>query len=218
MNNKVKFTGGARLGFANSTWPLATLTITSERLDINGSLVGSYSFNKEDVDSIEPYYNIPFIGQGIKINHHVPNYKRKVIFWTFKNPHDIIEKIRSTGFLDPQTDKPSNHEINNQVINKQKQGGFPVKIPFLVSILVIWNLLFFADIKNYLGNELSNKPLGNGALIALGFLFIVSLLTLISKDFRKIVLKEGRELKEINRFLYFIMIICTVMFIGLWNF
>jgi hypothetical protein len=218
MNNKFKFTGGARLGFANCTWPLATLTITSERLDINASLIGSYSFNKEDIDSIEPYNNIPFIGQGIKIKHHVPNYKQKVIFWTFRDPHNIIAKIRSTGFLDHQSDRSNNHEINNQIINKQQQGGFPVKIPFLVSILVIWNLLFFADIKNYFGNELSNKPLGNGALIALGFLFVVSLLTIISKDFRKIVLKEGRELKEINRFLYFIMVICTVMFIGLWNF
>jgi hypothetical protein len=97
--NQLKIAGGLRFGMTNATWPLATLIVTKDKLILKAFMVGKYSFSKEDVISIEPYYDIPFIGRGIKINHKVIQYKGKVIFWSFKNPTEIINDIMLVGFL-----------------------------------------------------------------------------------------------------------------------
>src|ERR1700744_4031648 len=99
MNTELKETGGARIGNANATWPLATLTVTSGELQLKASLIGSLIFLPEDIISIEPYVQIPFLGQGIKINHRVAAYNPKVIFWTFVPPAQLISRIEETGFL-----------------------------------------------------------------------------------------------------------------------
>ena len=124
---------------------------------------------------------IPIIGQGIKINHRNPKYKEKVIFWTFKNPNEVIRQIKQTGFFDNTltTDRQNDSDI---IAERQKQGGFPVKIPFAIGIVVIWNILFIMDFLNFSSIDSEGIPLGNGAIGALGFVFLSCLLTLISKD------------------------------------
>ena len=92
-------TGGARVGWINATWPLAKLTIQSNRLDLNAALVGKYSFTKEQVISINKYTTIPILSWGIQIVHNVSEYPKKIIFWSFSSPASIIKKIESAGFL-----------------------------------------------------------------------------------------------------------------------
>ena len=207
----LKMTGGARIGMANATWPFATLTVTKDRLDLNASIIGNYSFTKDDIISIEPYYLIPIIGQGIKINHKIPKYKDKVIFWTFNNPNDVINEIKQTGFFDGGS-LTTNQDVKNQVIERQKQGGFPVRIPAVIAIIVIWNIFFLID---FLSTKTNDIPLGKGAAIALGFILIVSVFSLISKDFRKLILKDGRDIKEISKFLYFLIFLSGFMLFGI---
>ena len=198
---QLKLTGGARIGTANATWPFASLKVTKDRLDLNATIVGNLVFRREDIISIVP--DLGFMSSGIRINHRVPKYKDKVIFWTLKNPNKIIQQIRQTGFLENSSSEitPKDSEI---IAERQKQGGFPIKINFAVVVVVIWNILFIMDfLKFATGN--SYGIIGNGALTALGLLFLTCLLILMSKGFRKLALKEGRELKDISRFLYFIM-------------
>jgi len=214
---QLNLTGGARIGMANATWPFASLKVTNDRLDLNATIVGNLVFKPEDIISIEPYYMIPIIGQGIKINHRLPKYKEKVIFWTFKNPNEVIGQIKQTGFF-PNTLTTDRKDDSEIIAGRQKQGGFPVKIPFAIGIVFIWNILFIMDFLNFSKSDSEGIPLGNGAIGALGIVFISCLLTLISKDFRKIVLKEGRELNEISRFLYFLMFISGVMMISILTF
>jgi len=211
---QLNLTGGARIGMANATWPFASLKVTNDRLDLNATIVGNLVFKPEDIISIEPYYMMPIIGQGIKINHRIPKYKEKVIFWTFKNPNEVIRQIKQTGFFDNSitTERQNDSDI---IAERQKQGGFPVKIPFAIGIVVIWNILFIMDFLNFSRSGSEGIPLGNGAIGALGIVFLSCLLTLISKDFRRIVLKEGRELKDISRFLYFLMFISGVMLLSI---
>lgn len=211
---QLNLTGGARIGMANATWPFASLKVTKDRLDLNATIVGNLVFKPEDIISIEPYYMIPIIGQGIKINHRIPNYKKEVIFWTFKDPYNVIRQIKQTGFFDNTltTDRQNDAEI---IAERQKQGGFPVRIPFAIGIVAIWNILFIMDFLSFLKGDSEGIPLGNGATVALAIVFLSCLLTLVSKDFRKIVLKEGRELSDISRFLYFLMFISGVMMISL---
>jgi len=209
--NLLKMTGGARIGMANATWPFATLTVTNDRLDLNASIIGNYSFTKDDIISIEPYYLIPFFGQGIKINHQIPKYKDKVIFWTFKNPNFVINEIKQTGFFD-SCSLNADQDIKNQVIERQKQGGFPVRIPAVIAINIAWNIFFLIDILSIKTNDI---PLGKGAAIALGFILLISVLSLISNDFRKLILKDGHDIKEISKFLYFLIFLCGFMLFGL---
>ncbi len=212
-NNSIKLTGGARIGMANATWPFATLKVSNDRLDLNTGIVGNLIFKPDDIISIEPYYMIPILGQGIKINHKVPTYKDKVIFWTFKNPNDVIRQIQQTGFLDNTSG--IDRETDKIIAEKQQQGGFPIKLPFAIAVIVIWNILFLTDFLGFSDSNSEGMPFGNGVKMALGFVLITSILTLISSGFRKIVLKEGRELKEIRRFIYFIIVITGFMLLNL---
>jgi len=107
------------------------------------------------------------MSSGLKINHKISKYKDKVIFWSFKNPQSIINEIQSVGFFDNETTNIDS-VIKKEVIDKQKQGGFPIKIPFAVGIVVIWNILFIMD---FLKNDSAGVPLGNGKIGALGLVF-----------------------------------------------
>jgi hypothetical protein len=81
--HELQLTGGARIGMVNATFPFATLKVNKDQGGLNVSIVGNLTFQASHIISIEPYTMIPILGQGIKINYEVTNYKERVIFWTF---------------------------------------------------------------------------------------------------------------------------------------
>src|ERR671911_474213 len=93
----VKETGGARIGLANATWPFATLKVTKDKLELNASIIGNLVFRPNDIISVVPLDG--FLGKGLKIVHRVPAYKENVIFWTFRNPNELLKRIEQTGFF-----------------------------------------------------------------------------------------------------------------------
>jgi hypothetical protein len=99
----LKYTGGARFSnslLSNATWPLAKLIIQDDKLLLNITFVGKYEFTKDDIITIEKYVKIPFIAWGIKINHNVATYPETLIFWSMRNPQNIINQINlSDSFL-----------------------------------------------------------------------------------------------------------------------
>lgn len=203
-------TGGARIGRANATYPFANLHVDENTLKINASLVGNLIFQPQDIISIKPYSSVPFIGKGIKILHRVENYNQHVVFWTMTDPEFVISEIKKTGFLE-KTNFPLT-EKDLTIVQQQKQGGFPLK-PFVkIVVIVVWNALFLYDfIPFFLGNN-EKPPFGTGVCTALGLLFTTALLTLISGDFRKLILKEGRTLEDIKKSAIFILLISGIMF------
>ena len=206
---ELQLTGGARIGMANATIPFATLKVNKDRLELNASVIGNLTFHSTDIVSIEPYTLIPLIGQGIKINHNVSDYKERVIFWTLKNPSHVIQQIRETGFFKDVNGR--NTVIKQRITGQQKKGGFPLKIGFAIGAISFWNLLFLIDFVPYHFLDTKESPIGNGVLVAVGLLFLTSLLALISEDFRKLILKDGRGLKEIKTFVIFILIVSAFM-------
>ena len=121
--NELKLTGGARIGMANATWPFATLKVSRNKLELNASIVGNLVFQPSNIKSIEPYTQIPLIGQGIKINHNVDSYKEKVIFWTFKKPETVINEIKQVGFLNKQQELRTNSI--SEIQKKTKKWRIP---------------------------------------------------------------------------------------------
>ena len=208
-NNMEKFeiTGGARIGSSNATWPFATLKVSQGKLELNASIVGNLVFQPKDIISIEPYAKSTFLSKGLKINHLITNYDSEVIFWTFNDPLEVINQISETGFFDNTNSTTDSITIQQQ----QGLGGFPIKKNVAIGIVVVWNLLFLID---FVGTGASGKktiPIGTGMTIAVALLFLVSVLTLKSKDFSKLILKEGKEIGDIKRFLYFIILISGFM-------
>ncbi|WP_066433863.1 hypothetical protein [Chryseobacterium sp. CCH4-E10] len=205
-----KLTGGARIGRANATYPFANLYVDENILKIDASLAGSLIFQPQDIISIKPYTSIPLIGQGIKILHRVENYKQNVIFWTMKDPESVISQIKQTGFLEkanfPLTEK------DHQIIRQQKQVGFPLKPFFPVVFILLWNILLLYDILPFFLQKRSGGPFGFGICVALGLLFLIALMTLVSGGFIKLILKEGRELEDVKKGILFILLISGIMF------
>lgn len=203
-------TGGARIGRANATYPFANLYVDENTLKINASLVGNLIFQPQDIISIKPYSSVPFIGKGIKILHRVDNYNQHVVFWTTTDPEFVISEIKKTGFLE-KTNFPLT-EKDLTIVQQQKQGGFPLKPLVKIVFTVVWNALFLYDfIPFFLGNN-EKTPFGAGVCTALGLLFTTALLTLISGNFRKLILKEGRTLEDIKKSAIFILLISGIMF------
>ena len=62
-----------------------------------------------------------------------------------------------------------------------------------------------------MNNNEEGLPIGMGVQSALGFVFGTGLLLLISEPFRQLVLKEGRTLNDIKKFIYFLLLISGVM-------
>lgn len=211
--NELQLTGGARIGKAKATFPFATLKVNKERLELNASIIGNLTFQASDITSIEPYTMIPILGQGIKINHNVANYKERVIFWTFKNPNLVVRQIKETGFLSNQN--LTEQKIDRKIVKKQAKGGIPIKKGFAIGAIVIWSLLFLTDIIPFFLGKTDGFPIGNGVLTAIGLLFLTALFSLISPDFRRLILKEGRELNDIKKFAIFAMIISGFMLLQL---
>ena len=214
MSGSFTLTGGVRIGRANATYPFASLFVDKDVLKINASIIGNLIFQPKDILSIEPYTSIPILGQGIKINHRVENYNPKVIFWTFKDPVFVINEIKKVGFLDNINSNVS--LADTDIIKRQEQGGFPIKISVAVIFIVVWNLLFLSDVIPFsLQNKKEGNPIGNGIKMAIALLLVTSILALVSDAFRKIILKEGREFNDIKKFVYFTILISGFMLLCL---
>ncbi|MFD1604850.1 hypothetical protein ACFSJW_06005 [Flavobacterium artemisiae] len=212
MNEKFTLTGGARIGMSNASFPLADLYVDKNVLKINASIVGNLVFQPNDIISIEAYSSIPVIGNGIKINHRIEKYSSKVIFWTFKNPITVINEIRKTGFLDNIQSEITAADL--EIINRQNQGGFPIKKPVAIFYVVIWNALFLSDIiPFFLQEKQEGFPIGNGIKLALAIVFVSAILTLVSAKFRSLILKERRELDDIKKFVYLLLFISGMLFL-----
>ena len=135
--NELKLTGGARIGMANASFPLATLKVNKDRLELNVLLFGNLTFQSSDIISIEPY--TPFLRQGIKINHTVSNYKEQVIFSTSQNPELVVQQIKDTGFLN--NENQINQKINRTILDKQAKGSGSTTY-YIWAISLIFNFIF----------------------------------------------------------------------------
>lgn len=199
--------GGANIGLGRATWPFAKLLVNRNELQLNASIIGNVYFRPSDVISIEPFTLLS--GTGIKINHRVGQYSEKVIFLT-SGSNDLIKRIKDTGFLNNSSTIPT--EVETRIIKYQSSGSFPMKWSSVIVFGVVWNLLFLGDLLGYFKNTNNRIPIGMGVQLALAFAFLFALVTLVSTPFSRLVLKDGRKVKEVKSFLFFLMFISGLMF------
>ena len=102
-----KEVGGARIGIWNVSWPLASLTVRKDSIQLYVVLFGSMTLKQGDVISIQTCSG--FLNSGIRINHRVSGHNKNIIFWCFGNPHTLIKRIEDTGFFENNTAASENH-------------------------------------------------------------------------------------------------------------
>jgi hypothetical protein len=210
--NEVKETGGAIIGGVRMTGPFATLIVTKNKLQLNGSIYGTFIFRPGDIVSIEP--NGKLLSSGIKINHTVDGYNTNIIFLS-GNSGELLDKIRWIGFMENQAALPE--KIEDEIADIQKNGAYPLKVSASIIILLIWNGLILGN-KFILPGKYDEDIPFTGIELALSFMIVLSLLLLTFRPFRKLLLKPGRSITSFRSFIYFTILICTVMLFAVFVF
>jgi hypothetical protein len=210
--NELNETGGAKIGLATASWPFAKLHVTNKTLTLNATILGKLVFARSDIQSIEVYRKFGFRSKGIQINHSVPNYRKTVVFFTANDPQQLINEISKTGFFDSNVRLNAMEEL--ELKEAQRQGGFPFRMPFVVAVIILWNLLSFIDPKKLFDQGIVQFGLAKGFVFSTGMLLLVCLLLLFFQPFQRLVLKEGKQLKDIRLFVYFLLLISLLLFVA----
>jgi hypothetical protein len=181
----VKVTGGARIGWVNATWPLATLEVRSGRLLVSGFVIGSYAFEPSEIRALEPLRGSWLTGRGIQIFHARADLPDEFVFWTFSDPDALISRIRASGFVAAGT-----------VSVDRRPRGIPLRWSAVLGFVAGWNLLFWTD---WLQNTHPSRP-GLFTLIALAIVLALSIALPRSDRLQALTLKEGRSVLEVQPF------------------
>ena len=206
--NQIKETGGVKIGMFKASWPLASIEIDDYKLEVDASIRGKFVFGKTDIVSITAEQSL--FRSGSRINHRVEKFNKNIVFYPQTSAASLVGKIHQLGFLDLTIKTPRAVEIEIKAL--QEQSGFPIKMPIVIGIVIVWNLLFLADFLNLFPNKPEHSFTGIGMSLALAMVFITALLLLTSDFFRQIILKDGVNIKSIRSFLFFILLITGFMF------
>jgi len=152
------------------------------------------------------------MSKGIQSNHKVQGYNDYVIFWTNKSANEILEKIKNIGFGD-YTDNLVYNNFRN--LDTQKSFRFPFRISFIFTIFIIWDILKLSEFF-FLNKD--SRLSGLGTALAFGFILFTSVLLSLSKSVRKLAFKKDYILSERQRFVYFLVLIGGLIFLGIFSF
>lgn len=191
MGKTLKVSGGATIGWVYATWPAAGLSVGEEVLSLNVGLLGSYTFRREQVVSVDSYGFFPIIGGGIRIRHTVAEYPRHIVFSCLRPPGSLIKRIHEVGFI-PE----------GRVQDMPTGRGIAVRWQTLVAGVALWSLLL--EIDRRLSQD--GQP-GLFTFLALLMLFLVSTNIWWSRSLQALLLKPGRKLSEIKHWLSLLAVI-----------
>ncbi len=158
-----------------------------------------YRFSPNQVIAIEKVGSIPFLSQGIKIKHVVPEYPENIIFyWGGADADKLINEINRLGFRPEATSAAA-----------PVRDGIPVRWSVLIILIAVWNILFLVD--RFRPSKINHNGLGFYSLLAMGIVLGLSVATKYSKKVQLIILKPGRNVGEINHVLSLFVFIIGFM-------
>jgi hypothetical protein len=189
MNGTIAFTGGARLGWVQATWPFGRLSISPGQLTISLAFVGRYTFSPSDVSRLE---RCGIASNGVRIVHPRSDYPETVIFWCGGRAARVLDAATRAGF-------------HAQVPSSPRPRGMPFRWVAVAQVAVAWNVLAFLD----QGIPLWSAPRPPGPLFiaALGVLLGVTFAIQISEAAQAWALKPGRSVSEVAPVLRLVQLI-----------
>jgi hypothetical protein len=184
-------TGGAHIGSMHASWPFASLRSSSRELVVK--CLGTYRFTPEQVWKIEPYGFLPIIASGVRIHHNRTDYPQRVIFFHFGTAQGLCDEIQQSGF------RPKGPRVH-------LPSGMAWRWGFIIAFVLLWNLLFFADMDFRLNQASGHRP-GAFALVALASSFFASVALYFLPGTRGLALRPGRDFNEIKGSLVLFMVV-----------
>jgi hypothetical protein len=196
--SEVSFTGGARVGWVNASWPFARLTTSAAQLTL--STLGKFEFSPQQVVSLELHGSIPVLSSGIRIVHNRTDYPERIIFWCIGSREKILAQIHGAGF-----------RAQGEPASSPRATGFPLRWSLVVLFVVLWNALFLWD-----GSFVEHRSSAPGPSALLALLLTFSLCWGIRRSawLQGIVLREGHRVGEIKSFLVLLQIVSGALFVG----
>jgi hypothetical protein len=192
---KVRFRGGARVGWLNASWPFANVSASATKLTL--SCLGTYQFSSDQVVALEPYGSIPVLARGIRIRHNRPDYPENIIFWCLGNRQGMLDAISQAGF------RATGHVLLSRT------SGFAFRWSFIISFVIVWNLLMLLD-GSFGGHSVPASP-GPVAVLALLLVAMTATAVRASPWLQKRVLREGHQVGEVKSFLIFLQFLTGFM-------
>lgn len=194
---KLRFTGGAKIGILGVQRFLAILQVMPKKLILRVPLVlgDKYEFLPHDVVAIEKYgWVISRLG-GILIKHTRQDYPKDIVFWCSNSSEVLIDKIKSTGF------EPSGNPIALDI----RPNDFPFKWTFVITFLVFWSILITIDIWS------DSQSLGDFGIVALLLIAVTSTLLLLSTPIQNIALKPKHQIGEVRFLIKLLLLISSLI-------
>ena len=187
--------GGAHVGSSHASWPFASMDCDARQLQV--SCLGTYTFKPEQVWAIEPYGWIPIIASGVRIRHNRLDYPERVVFFHFGTAEGLRAEIAASGFRanGAKVDRPS---------------GMAWRWSFLIAVIVLWNLLFLADMGFELFPGPEHRP-GPFALVAFVCSFLVSASVYFLPAMQRFALRPGRDVGEVKGTLVLFMLVSGIL-------
>jgi hypothetical protein len=192
----VSFRGGSRVGWVNASFPLARLVANRRRLTL--ASLGTYEFTPEQVVSFGTYGSIPFLANGLAIEHNRLDYPARMVFWCAGSRDRVLEEIRRVGFV------PAGVAV-------ERPRGMPFRWSFVIAVVLAWNLSFLADLSGHFSHAARPMPGGPGAVAALAAVFLLATCIKLSAGMQRLALTPGHTLGEVRGLLTLLQLISGPM-------
>jgi hypothetical protein len=196
MNETIAFTGGARLGWVQATWPFGRLSIAPGQLTISLAFVGRYTLAPSDVSGLE---RCGIASDGVRIVHTRADYPETIIFRCGGRVQRVLDAATRAGF-------------QARVPSSPRPRGVPFRWVAVAQVAVAWNVLAVLD----QGLPLWSAPRPPGLLFiaALAMLLGVAFAIQVSEAVQAWALKPGRSVSEVAPFLRLVQLIGGFLIAG----
>ena len=191
-----QFTGGARFGWANATWPLAKLSVSADSIVVAAGILGEHSFTPDQVVEVRRITWIPVVGTGVQIIHTRSDVPSRIIFWSF-SPGTVLAGIERVGFRGTAT-----------AVDVSPPSGAPFRLSFLIGAVVLWNALFLLD------RPWEDPSFGVFSTLAFGLTFIGTILIRRPGWFQDLALHGPEHLGRIRGGLNIVTLVSAVLLIA----
>jgi len=194
--------------------PVSRAELRKNYIVLNGFLYGNYCLAYKEISGINLADTFLPGFAFINLKHSNQNYPHFRI---------ILSKVKAMELHNLLTTYIEESKISiiaeaeqKIIMLYQKGGKNPVKKILQIFLPTFWLILILLDLLISRPEDYVSQPFGIGTISAFILAFAVGFATLVSNPFRKIFLKPGRRLEDVDRSVYSLLIFLILTLAGIW--